>query len=405
MLTLPVHPRLAAMLAVEPSPLGCAIAALLDERDVLRGTPDELPSDLAIRLRAVAGWASHERADRRAVDRVRERAADLARRLGIAFDAGAIDADRAGAVLLHAYPDRLAGRRRPGQFQLRTGTGAWLSDRDPLAHEEFVVAADLDGRRDRSRIRLAAALDADEVARELADQVTETIRVEWDPDRDDVVERVERRLDSMRLGESVRSARPGEDATRVLLGRVVATGLAVLGWTARSLALRQRVAYLHRAVGEPWPNWSAEELTRTVDEWLRPYLSTASSRDDLERIDLTTVLRSQLPWPEGSRLDELAPPSLELPTGHSVMIDYAGDEPVARVRVQDVFGTNRHPTAGGRPIVLHLLSPADRPIQITADLPGFWNGSWAEVRKELAGRYPKHQWPVDPANAVPKRLK
>jgi ATP-dependent helicase HrpB len=405
MLGLPVHPRLAAMLVAEPSSLGCAIAAVLDERDVLRGAPDELPSDLAIRLRAVAGHGSHERADRRAVDRVRDRAADLARRIGIAFDPHSIDADRAGAALLHAYPDRLAGRRRPGQFQLRSGTAAWLSEQDPLAHEEFVVAADLDGRRDRSRIRLAAALDADEIARELAEQVTESVRVEWDPGRDDVVERVERRLGSMRLGEALRPARPGAETTRVLLARVSATGLAVLGWNATSLALRRRVAFLHRSIGAPWPDWSAETLTRTAGEWLGPYLTTAAGRDDVERIDLTTVLRSQLPWPEGSRLDELAPPTLELPTGRSVAIDYSGDEPIARVRVQDLFGTTRHPTAGGRPIVLHLMSPADRPIQITADLPGFWAGSWADVRKELAGRYPKHQWPLDPASAAPKRLK
>ncbi len=405
MLNLPVHPRLAAMLAAEPSPLGCAIAALVDERDILRGAPDELPADLAVRLRAVAGRGSHERADRRAVDRVRERAADLARRLGIRFDTDAIDADRAGAVLLHAYPDRLAARRRPGQFQLRSGTGAWLSERDPLAHEEFVVAADLDGRRDRSRIRLAAALDADDVARELAEHVVESVRVEWDAGRDDAVERVERRLAAMRLGESVRKARPGPETTRVLLARVVTTGLAVLGWNSTSLSLRQRVAFLHRAVGEPWPDWSAEQLARTVDQWLAPYLGSAASREDLERIDLTMVLRSQLPWPAGADLDELAPPTLALPTGRSAAIDYSGDEPAARVRVQDMFGTKRHPTAGGRPIVLHLLSPADRPIQITADLPGVWAGTWSDVRKELAGRYPKHQWPVDPATATPKRMK
>ena len=117
------------------------------------------------------------------------------------------------------------------------------------------------------------------------------------------------------------------------------------------------------------------------------------------------MLRSQLPWPEGADLDAVAPTSLELPTGRSVRVDYTGEQPAARVRVQDLFGTTEHPTAGGRPIALHLLSPADRPIQITSDLPGFWAGTWADVRKDLAGRYPKHQWPDDPAGAVPKRLK
>jgi ATP-dependent helicase HrpB len=405
MLALPVHPRLAAMLVAEPSSLGCAVAALLDERDVLRGRSDELPSDLAVRLRLLAGRGEHDQADRRAVERVRSRAGDLARRLGIGFDPGSIDVDRAGAVLLHAYPDRLAARRRPGQFQLRSGSGAWLADDDPLAHEAFVVAADLDGKRDRSRIRLAAGLDADDIARELADQVDETVRLEWDSGRDDLVERVERRLGGLRLGESTRPAQAGPATSAALLARAKATGLAVLGWSQASLALRQRVDFLHRTVGEPWPDWSIEALGGDLDTWLAPYLPGATSRSDLERVDLTMVLRSRLPWPEGADLDRLAPAALELANGRSVPIDYTADEPSARVRVQDLFGVTVHPTAGGRPIVLHLLSPADRPIQVTADLPGFWSGTWSEVRKELAGRYPKHSWPADAATAEPRRLK
>src|SRR5690606_34604965 len=156
MLGLPVHPRLARMLVAEPSSLGCALAVLVDERDLLRGRPDDLPADLSIRVRVLAGRDGHDQADRGAVHRLRDRVRDLARRLGIQFDPDRIDADRAGAVLLHAFPDRLAARRRPGQFQLRTGAGAWLPDTDPLAHEPFIVAADLDGKRGRSRIRLAA---------------------------------------------------------------------------------------------------------------------------------------------------------------------------------------------------------------------------------------------------------
>jgi ATP-dependent helicase HrpB len=405
MLRLPLHPRLARMLVAEPSPLGCVVAALVDERDVLRGRPDELPADLSLRVRIVAGREGHDRADRGAVHRLRDRARDLARRAGVEFDLDRVDADRAGAVLLHAFPDRLAARRRPGQFQLRTGSGAWLPDTDPLAHEEFVVAADLDGKRDRSRIRLAAGLDADEIALELADEISERVRLEWDPGRDDLVERVERRLGRMQLGTTTRRPAPGTETTAALMQHVRDTGLAVLGWSASSISLRRRVAFLHATVGEAWPDWGVETLSATVDDWLAPYLPGATGRADLERVDLSMVLRSQLPWPQGADLDELAPERLDLPTGRSVPIDYEADEPVARVRVQDLFGTTVHPAAGGRPIVLHLLSPADRPIQITADLPGFWSGSWAQVRKELAGRYPKHQWPDDPASATPRRLK
>jgi ATP-dependent helicase HrpB len=405
MLGLPVHPRLARMLVAEPSPLGCALAVLIDERDILRGRPDDLPSDLSLRLRLIAGRDVHDLADRRSVRRLRDRAADLARRIGIRFDTDLIDADRAGAVLLAAYPDRLAARRRPGQFQLRTGSGAWLPDTDPLAHEPFVVAADLDGKRDRSRIRLAAGLDADDVAMMFGDHIDETVRLAWDDGRDDLVERVERRLGAMQLGSTTRRPEPGKATTDALMTRVRSTGLAALGWSGASITLRQRVDYLHRAQGDPWPDWSVDTLAATLDDWLAPYLPGATGRRDLEQVDLAMVLRSQLPWPMGAELDEIAPAALELPTGRSVPIDYAGDEPVASVRVQDVFGTTEHPTAGGRPIVLHLLSPADRPIQVTADLPGFWAGSWADVRKDLAGRYPKHHWPHDPATARPRRLK
>jgi ATP-dependent helicase HrpB len=209
----------------------------------------------------------------------------------------------------------------------------------------------------------------------------------------------------MQLGATTRRPGPGGATTSALLDRARATGLAVLGWSAASVSLRERVAFLHRAVGAPWPDWSVEALTSTLDDWLGPYLPGATGRADLEQLDLSVVLRAQLPWPLGADVDELAPPALALPTGRSVPIDYSGDEPAARVRVQDLFGTTEHPAVGGHPVVLHLLSPADRPIQVTADLPGFWAGSWAEVRRELAGRYPKHQWPTDPASAAPRRLK
>ncbi|MFW2336406.1 ATP-dependent helicase HrpB [Ilumatobacter sp.] len=405
MMGLPVHPRLARMLVAEPSPLGCALAVLIDERDLLRGRPDDLPADLSIRLQVLSGRAGHDLADRGAVRRLRDRAHDLARRLRIRFDTDLIDADRAGGALLHAFPDRLAARRRPGQFQLRTGSGAWLPDTDPLAHESFLVAADLDGRRDRARIRLAAALDADDVVSTFADEIDERVTLEWDDGRDDLVERVERRLGAMRLGSITRRPSPGDETTAALMRRAGDTGLAALGWSKASIDLRRRVDFLHRTVGDPWPDWSIPNLVETLDAWLAPYLPGATGRRDLDRVDLAMVLRSQLPWPEGAELDRLAPGRLDLPTGRSVSIDYSADEPAAHVRVQDLFGTTTHPTAGGRPIVLHLLSPADRPIQITSDLPGFWAGTWNEVRKDLAGRYPKHRWPDDPATAPPKRLK
>jgi ATP-dependent helicase HrpB len=405
MLALPVHPRLARMIAVDRSPLACVLAALVDERDVLRGRLDELPADLALRVGVICGTDGHERADRRSVDRLRSRAAEIAQRARIGFHTDLVDPDRSGAVLLLAFPDRLAARRRPGQFQMRTGAGAWLPDADPLAHEAFVVAVDLDGKRDRARIRLAAGVDGDAVAAQFGDELDETRTVIWDEDRDDVVEQVERRLGSIRLGSITRPAQSGTDATRVLLQRVRSTGLAQLNWTGAAVRLRERVEFLHRSIGEPWPDWRVETLSATLDHWLAPFLLGARSRHDVERVDLVMVLRSQLPWEVGSTLDDHAPEELELPSGRSVRIDYSGEAPAASVRVQDLFGLSEHPRAAGLAIVLHLLSPADRPVQVTADLPGFWAGSWAQVRKEMAGRYPKHQWPEHPETAQPKRLK
>ena len=412
MLSLPLHPRLARMVVVRPEPVSCVLAALLDERDPLRGRRDDLPSDLETRVRLIGServdLPTGVRVDPAGLDRIRRRAADLMRRAGIDGDPSDVDAEGTGSSLIEAYGDRVAMRRRPGQFQLRTGSGAWLPESDPLASEEFLVAADLDGRRDRARIRLAATVGADQVLRRFAavpGLMTERRQLRWDPDRDDLVESVERRLGSLRLGTTTSRPTPGEATTAALLARVRETGLAVLPWDGTSLRLRERVEFLRHRRGTPWPDWSAEALLENLDDWLAPYLAGASTRDDLERLDLTMLLRAMLPWPEGADLDALAPNGLDTPAGTTARIDYRDGRPVCAVRVQDLFGLTEHPLADGEPIVLELLSPADRPIQVTSDLPGFWSGSWSAVRSEMAGRYPKHQWPDDPATARPHRLR
>jgi ATP-dependent helicase HrpB len=167
------------------------------------------------------------------------------------------------------------------------------------------------------------------------------------------------------------------------------------------------VAFLRREIGEEWPDWSDKALLVSPDDWLAPFLTRATGSADLARLDTEMLLTARLDWDASSRLAELAPPSIETPSGRSARIDYSRDVPTASVRVQDLFGQKTHPSvAGGRvALALELLSPADRPVQITRDLPGFWAGTWADVRKDMAGRYPKHQWPIDPANAPPNRLK
>lgn len=438
MVALPLHPRLARVVAGAPMSAACVVAAIVDERDVMRGRIDDVPADLGLRVALVCGRITDDRADRGGVRRVRERAADLARRAGIRFDVDTVDPDRAGLLLLAGFPDRLAARRRRGQFQLRTGAGAWVADDDPLAAAAFLVAADLDGKRTGARIRLGAVVEADEIAGVL-DDVVEDRRLQWDPDRDDLVMRVERRLDALRVDEEVRGAEPGEETTDALVTRVRNTRLGALRWSDRAAQLRARVALLRAELGGPtggvrsggagdvpsggagdapsrqagdgraggWPDFGDRALVAGLDEWLRPYLVGATSRADLERVDVATLLRNRLPWPLGAELDTLAPPSWTLPNGRQVAIDYTADRPTVSVRVQDVFGVKVHPTvvAGRVPLTLALLSPADRPVQVTADLVGFWRGTWADVRRELAGRYPKHRWPVDPANEPPGRLK
>jgi ATP-dependent helicase HrpB len=415
MVALPLHPRLARMLLAARDRghgwLGCLLAAVLEDRDVLRGRPDDIPADVGIRLALLADTAvRHEHTDGRALRAARDRAHDLARRLGV--EAVRDDAADAGPLLGVAYPDRIAqARGGPGRFVLRAGTEGWLSADDALAREPFLAVAEVDGRRRNGRIRIAAALAADELDEIAGDQIEEHARIDWDPRRDDLVARVERRLGRLRLGTVERRPPAGRPTTTALIDRVRATNLAALPWTDRARSLQARVGFLRAMLGEPWPDVSDAALRRQLDDWLAPVLAAAGAtgRADLERVDLVRALRAMVPAEVMGDLDRLAPVAVTVPGGRRVPLDYGrgppGDPPVLAVRVQEMFGTRETPTvAGGRlPVVLHLLSPAGRPVQVTSDLAGFWSGSWQEVRKEMAGRYPKHDWPDDPANAVSRR--
>ena len=227
----------------------------------------------------------------------------------------------------------------------------------------------------------------------------------WDPVRNDLRARVERRLDSLVLGESEGPAEAGPATTAALVARVRSTRLEALGWTASARTLQARLNFARRATPPDqdggrsvprWPDLSDGALLATLDEWLVPLLGGAVGRADLEAIDMAAVLRGMVGHRIGE-LDRAVPGSITFARGRQVPVDYSGERPSAAVRVQDAFGTATHPVVGGVPVVLALLSPAGRPIQVTADLPGFWTGSWADVRKDMAGRYPKHSWPADPA--------
>ena len=462
MVALPLHPRLARMLLAGRGRghgwLGCLLAALLEDRDVLRGRPEDIPADVGLRLalvddpghrhppeaertseapgperpaasrvtgqqrksgkrRVEARAARSEIAragsmlDGRALRRARERAHDLARRLGVAPDGP--DPTEAGPLLAVAYPDRIAqARGGPGRFVLRAGTEGWVAAADALAREPFLAVAEVDGRRRNGRVRLAAPLAPDQLDDVAGDQVEEHARLVWDRDRDDLVARVERQLGRLRLGVVERRPSAGVATTTALVDRVRSTNLAALPWTDAARSLQARLRFLHAVVGEPWPDVSDAALRRRLDEWLVPLLAStgATGRADLDRIDLVRVLRQTAPPEVAGELDRLAPSELTVPSGRRVRLDYRtagapGDPPVLAIRVQDMYGSSKTPTvAGGRvPVVLHLLSPAGRPVQVTSDLAGFWAGSWREVRREMAGRYPKHDWPDDPATAESRR--
>jgi ATP-dependent helicase HrpB len=417
MVGLPVHPRLARML-VQAAELhlaaeACAAAAVLEERDVLRGRPHERPADLAERVKLVLDAdARHPEVDVEAVRFVRRRATDLARRLlderklpRASGDAGAV-----GRVLSLAYPDRLAQATGGGRFRMRHGAGGWLAASDSLAREPFLVVAEVGepGRDDRTdhRILLAAGLDEEDLERAAGGDVERTTTMRWDAKADDLRVRTEARLGALVLSSVDRRAEPGDEVREALLDHVRRSGLGVLGWTDGARALQGRIGWARLAFGDEWPAVGDEALLESLDEWLEPQLMRASGRKDLERVDVRSALVDRL----GGRhrlheLDRLVPKEVQVASGRTVPISYDGEQPTITVRPQDLYGTTEHPSiAGGRvPLVVALVSPAGRPIQITADLPGFWAGSWNEVRKEMAGRYPKHDWPQDPASASPSR--
>ncbi|MEI8238782.1 MAG: ATP-dependent helicase HrpB, partial [Actinomycetota bacterium] len=325
MLGLPLHPRLAGMVDActgNDRDTACVVAALLDERDVFRGRPDDLPADLSLRVAVVCGRLNHDQADHRDVRRARDRADDLARRAGLRLDLDMVRPERCGAVLAHAYPDRIAVRRsQPGRFQMRSGAGAFTSPTDPLADERFVVAADLDGKRDNARIRIGAALDTDELIEALADQIERRVEIVWDKQRDDLVQRIETRLGGMLLDERVQSAPPSDATVEALVARVRATRLKVLPWNDHSVALRLRVAFLRRTFADhhpAWPDWSDTALLVSLDDWLAPFLQHATGADDIARLDLEMLLSAQLDWDASNRLADLAPATLVTANGRSV---------------------------------------------------------------------------------------
>ena len=313
-----------------------------------------------------------------------------------------------GALLAFAYPERIAKNRGGGAggFLLANGRGANVDPASSLAREPYLAVAELAGAAAAGRILLAAPIALAEIEQRFAHRIEQREEFAFDVASASLRGRRTKRLGALVLSEQAFAVAPSEDNAQKLAAGMISIGLARLPWSNALRQWRDRVMFLRRSEGEPWPDLSDECLEKTADEWLTPMLANKTALAGIGSDELQAALHERLPWPLRRRLEAEAPTHFEAPTGTRVPIDYDADGgPKIAVRVQELFGLDRHPAiAGGKiPLLIELLSPAQRPVQTTRDLPGFWRGSYAAVRAEMRGRYPKHSWPDDPLAAAPTR--
>ncbi len=417
MAELPMHPRLAHMLlrakAIGLADTACRLAALLGERDVLRGSDSV---DITRRLDLFDDPRGAAVVDRGALNRARQLAGQWSRLLAAQPLEEAVedptDAGWPGVLLAMAYPDRIAQRRgESGQdYRLANGRSAGFPRPDSLQSHAWLVVAALGGHAGQrsASIFLAAALEPSRLERYLPDVFATVDTLEWDSRSETLVAERQRRIGTLILS---RERLPEIDPQRraaALCEVVRRQGLALLPWTPALRQWQARVMLLRAAETakggkSEWPDLSDEQLLETLEDWLAPWLDRVTRLAHFGSLDLAAILASLLPWPLAARLDELAPTHWTVPTGSRIRIDYSETPPVLAVRLQEMFGSTETPRiAGGRvALKLHLLSPAQRPLQITQDLEGFWQGSYSDVKKDMKGRYPKHYWPDDPLQAEP----
>ncbi len=382
---MPAHPRLAHMLSLAGAQ-AAPLAALLSERDPLRGAG----TDVGLRLDAIAG---RRPGDGAALSRIRTEARRLAR--------GLPDGTKmsAGAMAALAFPERV-GQRRKGEaprYLLAGGQGAALPDGDALSFAPWIVAVETDGAARDAVIRLAAPLAESEVRETFADAIHLEEVVEWSARDTRVIAREIERLGAITLVERPLRDPPSDAVTRAMLQGIAAHGLRLDGAAKR---LQSR-AILARKTEPELPDLADEALLATLDTWLAPWIGGMRSLAEWQRFDPLPALQSLFDHAARQRLEQLCPPVFTTPLGRRIPIDYAGETPAISLRLQEMMGVTTHPLAGGEPIRVTLLSPAQRPIQVTTDIPGFWSGSYPEVRKEMRGRYPRHHWPEDPREAEP----
>ncbi|MFT0875613.1 ATP-dependent helicase HrpB [Rhodopseudomonas sp. G2_2311] len=393
-------PRLARMI-VDAARHGCAgdaaeIAAILTERG-LGGDGADLDHrrDQFRRDRSQRASSARQMAQRWAAQ-----AASSSRS---PQDAGELSS---GVLLAFAFPDRVAKNRGNGSFTLANGRGAAVEQTSALARAPYLAVGELTGNAAQGRILLAAPITLSEIELHFGDQITDADEVSFDRSAMALRARRRRALHAITLSEAPLALTPSEQTAQVLADGLVAAGLDRLPWSKQLQQWRGRVMFLRKAEGDPWPDLSDAALADSRENWLVPALFDKTGLRDFSASDLSDALMNLLSWELRGRLDREAPTHFEAPTGSKLSIDYEAEQgPTIAVRLQELFGLTSHPSvAGGAvPLVLELLSPAHRPVQVTRDLPGFWRGSYAGVRADLRGRYPRHPWPEDPASAPPTR--
>ncbi len=405
-LELGTEPRLAHMMLrgreLGLGALACELAALLGERDPL-SRAEAGDADIVQRLEWLRGIGTSRDIAQGLRKQMLDSAGRWLRQLGCERAANAYDdLGMAGILLACAYPDRIAQRRAAAghRFLLSNGRGAFFSDAQPLAAQDYIVAAQLgDGRE--ARIFLAAALERRHLLEYHGDLIREDACVEWDAAEQCVLARRRQRLGELVLTDGPWTKADPEAVRAVLLEGIGRAGSACLPWSDAARQLQARVGFLHRLWPQDWPDLGDAALMAGLQAWLAPWLDGMTRLVHLKRLDLHALLLAHLSWQQQRRLDELAPTHVPVPSGSRVRIDYGHETPVLAVRLQEMFGLSATPCiADGRvPLLLHLLSPARRPVQITQDLAAFWNGAYHDVKKELKGRYPKHHWPDQPLAA------
>lgn len=396
---LALPPRLARMI-VDSHPAGAGeeaaeIAAILTERGLGGDSAD------------LEHRREQFRRDRspRAVS-ARELARRWAAQVAASEKAGQQEALSTGLMLAYAFPDRVARNRGNGSFVLANGRGAAVEQTSSLARAPYIAVGEMTGTAASGRILLAAQITEDDIERHFAEHIDSVDEISFDRGAMALRARRKRVLHAITLSEMTLAVSPSEETARIFADGLIAAGLDRLPWSKAAKQWRDRVMFLRKAEGEGWPDLSDDGLIARREDWLVPALYDKIALKDISAGDLSDALMAQLPWEMHARLEREAPTHFEAPTGSVLAIDYEAEQgPTIAVRLQELFGLNTHPSiaAGKVPLVLELLSPAQRPVQVTRDLPGFWRGSYAAVRSDLRGRYPRHPWPEDPASAIPTR--